>query len=716
MFGLKSRRLTIGTKLFAGFGVVVVMIAALGWVSVTRMASLDHAAARIYEEDLVGVLAVLKLEEEALVVEELMSKGVLASLMAEQIEHEDPAHAAELEAEAEHLLEEAQAEADLATAGFAELVGAELLHGDEQAILEDAEHNWHLFLEELAEVQADEALGLYFEAGEAVLSGDGEVAFALMIEEIDELAATLAHEAEVSAAEADSTYQSARTLVFAVIGLAIVAATAISWFLARSISSGAGQISGAMQQIAVGELDAEIAIASNDELGDMSRAYGEMQRYLREAAGAADQIAVGDLNINVTPKSTDDVLGNAFVGMQGYLSEMVGHASKIADGDLTIKVTTRSERDALANAFATMVTNLRTVLGETQGAANSLNAAKEQLADIAEQASTATQEVATTIGQVAEGSSDQAQRVQDVNVAVERLNSSAEELDRQAREQVATAAARVASGSAEASEESKGASERAERGAQMVEQTVAGIERIKTTIDSASQEITVLGERSQEIGKIVAVIEDIAAQTNLLALNAAIEAARAGEQGRGFAVVADEVRQLAERVAGATKEIAGLIGGVQEGVDSSVKVMEEGVKEMETGTQAAAEAQSALREILAAVSTVAGRITEITGAAGELEVASEAMVTVIGEVKEIASSAAEAVSGIAAVAEENSASTEQVSAASEEMSAQVEEVTASTLELGRVADALQEQLSTFRLEGGAAQLSVVEEDEETRAA
>ena len=517
---------------------------------------------------------------------------------------------------------------------------------------------------------------------------------------------------EIDEAEIAIPTVSLRNMILMVGVIAAIALGVTAFFLAQTFSKPVIKVRDALVAVSTGDLTQSVHSDAQDEIGDMARAYGDMQDYLREAAGAADQIAVGDLNINVTPKSDKDTLGNAFVGMQGYLNEMVGHAGRIADGDLTVNVTTRSEEDALANAFKTMVTNLRTVIGETQNAATALNTAKEQLSDIAEQASTATQEVAQTIGQVAEGSSEQAQRVQDVNAAVERLNSSAEELDRQAREEVATAASRVASGSSEASEESKGASERAERGAQMVEQTVEGIERIKTTIDSASQEITVLGERSQEIGKIVAVIEDIAAQTNLLALNAAIEAARAGEQGRGFAVVADEVRQLAERVAGATKEIAGLIGGVQEGVDSSVKVMEEGVKEMETGTQAAAEAQSSLQEILAAVSTVGSRIDEITGAASQLEQASESMVTVIGEVKEIATGAAESVAGIASVAEENSASTEEVSASAEEMSAQVEEVTASTLELGRVSERLQVQLSRFTLDDNdnSAQLTVVDDD------
>lgn len=127
------------------------------------------------------------------------------------------------------------------------------------------------------------------------------------------------------------------------------------------------------------------------------------------------------------------------------------------------------------------------------------------------------------------------------------------------------------------------------------------MERIKTTVTESGERIKQLGEQSKAIGEIIQVIDDIAEQTNLLALNAAIEAARAGEHGKGFAVVADEVRKLAERSGKATKEIANLIISIQKGTDNAVSAMEKGISEVENGSRFAHDAGQALKEILVTV-------------------------------------------------------------------------------------------------------------------
>jgi methyl-accepting chemotaxis protein len=142
-----------------------------------------------------------------------------------------------------------------------------------------------------------------------------------------------------------------------------------------------------------------------------------------------------------------------------------------------------------------------------------------------------------------------------------------------------------------------------------------------------------LGKQSDQIGKIIGVIDDIADQTNLLALNAAIEAARAGEQGRGFAVVADEVRKLAERTSGATKEIAGMIRGIQAETKSAVAAMQAGTKDVEQGVELTTQAGSSLHDIIQMSEQVGDMITQIATAATEQAAASE---EINGNIEQIA--------------------------------------------------------------------------------
>ncbi len=487
----------------------------------------------------------------------------------------------------------------------------------------------------------------------------------------DQLSADLVARASELQSAANASFQ--RIAVISV--MALILSIGLGIAVGQAISKPIGEVSDALEAVAGGKLDVEVHVSSNDKIGDMASAYQQMQAYLTETAAVATHVAEGDLRVAVTPKSADDVLGNA---------------------------------------FGIMVTSLREVLGETASTADALATAKNELGRISEEAAKATQEVARAIGQVAEGSNEQATGVQKVNDGVIAQRTAVDEATT-VGERVATAAQQMTDNAAAASEGAKEATATADEGVERVQLTVSGIVRIKETVDAASQEISTLGERSAEIGKIVSVIEDIAAQTNLLALNAAIEAARAGEQGRGFAVVADEVRQLAERVSSATKEIAELIQGVQAGVDNSVVAMEEGAREMDAGTQAAESAGEALQGILSAVQTVSRQIEQIADGAGELQSSASEMARRLTEIRDVTESNSEAVNSIATVAEENSAATEEVSASTEELSAQVEEISASTDELGQLADALSTQIGRFDLGTELSQsraLRVVEDERE----
>lgn len=260
------------------------------------------------------------------------------------------------------------------------------------------------------------------------------------------------------------------------------------------------------------------------------------------------------------------------------------------EGDLTVRLESGSndELGELSLCFNRFVEKLQSIVSEIS--CNSLNV------------SDAAQKVNDAMLQIATGSEEVAGQADTLTAASEEMSATAREIARNCLE---------AAGNAQS------ASEKASEGACIVQATVKGMAIIAGRVERSAETVGNLGARSHQIGEIVNTIEEIADQTNLLALNAAIEAARAGEQGRGFAVVADEVKALAERTTKATHEISGLIKSIRSETDSAVREMEEGVKEVKKGSAEAEKSGMALEVILEQINAVSLQVNQIATAAEE---------------------------------------------------------------------------------------------------
>ena len=303
------------------------------------------------------------------------------------------------------------------------------------------------------------------------------------------------------------------------------------------------------------------------------------------------------------------------------------------EGDLTrrIKITREDESGALAHSFNTFVEKLQGIIG--------------QVAHNAAQVAAAAGQVQSASRHMADGAEQMAGQAGTVATASEEMAATSVEI---ARNCISLA------------DGSRTASHTAESGAEVVQETVTVMNRIAERVTSAARTVESLGARSDQIGEIVGTIEDIADQTNLLALNAAIEAARAGEQGRGFAVVADEVRALAERTTKATKEISQMIKAIQAETRGAVASMEEGVHEVERGTNEAARSGDALRDILDQINNVTMQINQIATAA---EQQTSTTTEISGSIQTITDSAHDTARG----AEESAGAAAQLAGLAEEL-------------------------------------------------
>ncbi len=380
----------------------------------------------------------------------------------------------------------------------------------------------------------------------------------------------------------------------------------------------------AAKKISQGDLNVDLKTDTQDEIGELVASFKLMADDIRNMN---TQLLEEKKNVEEKVIAAVRDVEEQRIYLNDSVNKILAEMERFANGDLTVKLDAMNDDEIgkLFNGFNLAVANIKNAL-------ISVTEAIDATASAGNQISSSTEEMAA-------GAQEQSSQTMEVAGSIEEITKTILESSRNA---------------VTASEAAASAGQIARNGGKIVNETIEGMNRIADVVKKSADTVEALGKSSDQIGEIVQVINDIADQTNLLALNAAIEAARAGEQGRGFAVVADEVRKLAERTSKATKEIATMITQIQKDTKGAVISMQEGTREVEKGKELANKAGDSLRQIISGSEKVVEMVNQVAHASEEQAEAAEKI--------------SRNIEGINNVTQESATGIQQVARASEDLS------------------------------------------------
>ncbi|GGK59221.1 methyl-accepting chemotaxis protein [Haloarcula sebkhae] len=464
--------------------------------------------------------------------------------------------------------------------------------------------------------------------------------------------------------------------------LALVSLSAVGLVLGKRTVDPLKQLRDRAERIEAGDFDVDLSTNRADEIGRLYGTFDDMrislQNRIQEAEEAVEEAKAARSEAEELRTEAEDARAEAEEAsqrLQERAAEYSAVMQEIADGDLTKRLDEDAEETAMrevAVEFNAMLDGLEATVSEVAAFADEVANATIEVATGAEEIETTSQTVSDRIQEIADGAIRQHDDLEEAAAEMDELSASIEE---------------VAASSTTVAETAREAVDRGETGREAAESAIDDMAEIESRSADAVDQILALQERMDDIGEIVDFISDIAEQTNMLALNANIEAARADKDGEGFAVVADEVKSLAEETKQAAAEIEAEIAAVQTETDETVTDIRATSDHIDTGVETVREAADAIEDTVDAIENANDGIQEIADATEDQADATQSVVHRVDGVSEISQNVTE--------------DAEQVSAAAEEQSASVAEIAQSADELRDRADSLAETVDQFDTSGSA---------------
>ena len=519
------------------------------------------------------------------------------------------------------------------------------LNEDTRARLENIEKIWSNYKNVVADAIVSASVTKNYEFAAIIATSSGEEVGSQLVKEFDGIVEVLDEKAHEIDETVDKDVTSAK--VYIVVGM--LAGTIIfficSFWLAPLMTKPLYFLKNVVRDFSLGDFESKIEIDSKDEIGDLALMMKNLQTAQIEKVDAAEKIAAGNLE-KLEPASDKDKLSQSFNKEVDTINDLLEEAEALIQANQEGNLSVRGDVNKFSGGWKRIIEGVNSILdaisSPVKEAGDVLNAMAEgdftlrmqgeykgDYLEMKNNVNKVVESLGVTIGRVSESAADLASSASQISSSTEEMAVGANEQSSQTAD-VASAVEEMTAtimestlNASKASEVAKEAGENANEGGRIVLETIDGINRIAEVVIKSANTIEELGKSSKKIGEIIQVINDIADQTNLLALNAAIEAARAGEQGRGFAVVADEVRKLAERTTKATKEIETMIKHIQDDTDEAVTSIQQGTQEVEVGKQLAQKAHDALDKIIGNSSRVSDIIDQLATASEQQSTTSE---------------------------------------------------------------------------------------------